>query len=65
MASVFTRVKLKCLIFRDAKELGNTVPPTYEYFMRCYLYVKHPLQLETTKEPSASSIAGIVAFNTE
>lgn len=66
MAIVLTRNKLKCLIFGDAKELGNNVLPTYEDIMRYYLYVKHQMKPKiTSKEPSISSIAEIVAIDIE
>ncbi|XP_050527619.1 uncharacterized protein LOC126897791 [Daktulosphaira vitifoliae] len=66
MAGVLTRNKSKCLIFGDAKELSNNVLPTYEDVMQYYLYVKHQLKPDiTSKEPSVSSIAEIVATNIE
>ncbi|CAI6354827.1 unnamed protein product [Macrosiphum euphorbiae] len=62
MACVLTRNKLKCFIFGDAKELSNNVLPTFEDVMQYYLFVKHKLKPETTsKEPSVSSIAEIIA----
>ena len=66
MACVLTRNKLKCLIFGDAKELSNNVLPTFEDVMQYYLFVKHKLKPETTsKEPSVSSIAEIIAVDLE
>lgn len=66
MTCVLTRNKLKCLIFGDAKELGNNVLPTFEDVMQYYLFVKHKLKPEiTSKEPSVSSIAEIVAVDVE
>jgi len=50
MTCVLTRNKLKCLIFGDAKELGNNVLPTFEDVMQYYLFVKHKLKPEITSK---------------
>jgi len=52
--------------FGDAKELCNNVLPTFEDVMQYYLFVKHILKPEiTSKEPSVSSIAEIIAVDVE
>ena len=61
-----TRAKTKCPVFGMPQELSDTVLPTYESVMKCYLLVKRDLKSNNNnKDPTVAEISEKLAANTE
>ncbi|KAL4132835.1 hypothetical protein QTP88_009924 [Uroleucon formosanum] len=64
--AVCTRIKSKCPIFGDTRDLSNLVLPTYEDVMKFYLQARNQLkQNSNEKDPTVKIISEIVVTDVE